>query len=37
MFQFPHDERAASKSFGRGLVEAVKAARSTRFEHGARR
>jgi len=34
MLQFPHDERAAGKSFGRGLVEAVEAARSARFEHG---
>jgi hypothetical protein len=33
--QFPHDERAARKSFGQGLVEAVAAARSARFEHGA--
>jgi hypothetical protein len=32
--EFPHNERAACKSFGRGLVDAVKAARSARFEHG---
>jgi hypothetical protein len=31
---FPHDERAAGKSFGRGLVAAVNAARQARFEHG---
>lgn len=35
MLEFPHDERAARKSFGRGLVDAVQAARSARFEHGA--
>jgi hypothetical protein len=34
MLQFPHDERAAAASFGRGLVKAVEAARSARFEHG---
>jgi hypothetical protein len=37
MLQFPHDERAAAASFGRGLVQAVEAARSARFEHGAGR
>ena len=29
--EFLHDERAACKSFGRGLIEAVAAARSARF------
>ncbi|KAK1177908.1 hypothetical protein B7755_006885 [Streptomyces sp. NBS 14/10] len=33
--RFPFDDRTARKSFGAGLVEAVKAARSARFEHGA--
>jgi hypothetical protein len=32
--EFPHDDRAARKSFGQGLVDAVTAARSARFEHG---
>jgi hypothetical protein len=32
--EFSHDERAAHNSFGRGFVEAVRAARSARFEHG---
>lgn len=31
--EFPHNERAARKSFGPGLVDAVTAARSARFEH----
>jgi hypothetical protein len=31
---FPHDDHQARKSFGPGLVEAVRAARSARFEHG---
>ena len=30
----PHDERAARKSFGQGLVDAVAAARAAWFEHG---
>jgi hypothetical protein len=32
--QFPHDDREARESFGQGLVDAVAAARSARFEHG---
>jgi hypothetical protein len=31
---FPHDDYQARKSFGQGLVDAVEAARSARFEHG---
>ena len=31
---FPHNERAARKSFGKKYVEAVQAARSARFEFG---
>jgi hypothetical protein len=31
---FPHDDYQARKSFGQGLVDAVQAARSARFEHG---
>lgn len=31
---FVHDERGLRKSFGQGLVDAVQAARSARFEHG---
>jgi hypothetical protein len=34
VWEFPHDDRAARKSFGQGLVDAVTAARSARFEHG---
>jgi hypothetical protein len=37
MLRFPHNERAVVASFGRGLVQAVGAARSARFEHGAGR
>jgi hypothetical protein len=33
--EFPHDQRAAGKSFGRGLVAAVSAALSARFEYEA--
>ncbi len=33
---FPHDERAAQKSFGKKFVDAVNAARSARFEFGAK-
>jgi hypothetical protein len=32
---FRHDDYQARKSFGQGLVDAVRAARSARFEHGA--
>jgi hypothetical protein len=32
--EFQHDERGLRKSFGQGLVDAVAAARSARFEHG---
>lgn len=32
--EFPHDDAAAKDSFGPGLVLAVTAARSARFEHG---
>jgi hypothetical protein len=31
---FAHDDHQARKSFGKGLVDAVQAARSARFEHG---
>ena len=31
---FTHDDHEARKSFGEGLVSAVQAARSARFEHG---
>jgi hypothetical protein len=31
---FPHDDYQARKSFGQGLIGAVQAARSARFEHG---
>jgi hypothetical protein len=34
VFEFTHDDRGLRKSFGQGLVDAVKAARSARFEHG---
>jgi hypothetical protein len=32
---FPFDDQQARKAFGQGLVDAVRAARSARFEHGA--
>lgn len=31
---FPHDDYEARKSFGQGLVDAVRATWSVRFEHG---
>lgn len=34
--EFTHDDRGLRKSFGQGLVDAVTAARSARFEHGER-
>jgi hypothetical protein len=34
--EFTHDARGLRKSFGPGLVEAISAARSARFEHGER-
>jgi hypothetical protein len=36
VWEFLHDEPAAIKSFGAGLVDAVDAARSARFEHAER-
>ncbi|QCX75453.1 hypothetical protein C9F11_08820 [Streptomyces sp. YIM 121038] len=36
VLEFAGDERQMRKSFGDGLVEAVRAARSARFEHGER-
>ncbi|MEU7831328.1 hypothetical protein [Nonomuraea sp. NPDC049129] len=34
VLEFTHDARGLVKSFGQGLVDAVTAARSARFEHG---
>ncbi|WP_062434937.1 hypothetical protein [Herbidospora daliensis] len=34
VLKFTHDERGLTESFGEGLVQAVTAARSARFEHG---
>lgn len=34
VLEFTHNERGLIKSFGQGLVDAVAAARSARFEHG---